>query len=93
MKVCSLRVVILLFIYFHFLRVGRNEVQSLSWRPREILFEDRTPSHVDHVGHGPERCTTAAVGLLIKSNIYGRQVERKKERGEEKGSHTCRSLH
>ncbi|XP_065845454.1 lysine-specific demethylase RSBN1L-like isoform X1 [Oscarella lobularis] len=50
-------------------RVGRSEVQSLSWRlrasqPREILFEDRTPCHADHVGHGPERCTTAAVGLL-----------------------------
>ena len=67
--VCYLFIMILLFIYFHFLRVGRNEVQSVSWRPRasqlrEILFKDRTPCHADHVGHGSERCTTAAVGLL-----------------------------
>ena len=68
---------ILVFIYFDFLRVGRNEVQSVSWRPRasqlrEILFEDRTPSHADHVGHGQERCTTAIVALLVKTNKYGR---------------------
>ena len=50
--VCSIMsVMILFFIYFRFsccLRIGRNEVQSLSWRtrasqPRETLFEDRTP--------------------------------------------------
>lgn len=31
---------------------------------REILFEDRTPSHADHVGDGLDRRTTAAVGIL-----------------------------
>lgn len=31
---------------------------------RELLFEDRTPCHADHVGDGDERYTTAAVGLL-----------------------------
>ena len=30
---------------------------------RELRFEDRTPSHADHVD-GDRRCTTAAVGLL-----------------------------
>ncbi len=40
---------------------------SLSTRQtdrREILFEDRTPAHADHVDDGLERRTTAAVGLL-----------------------------
>uniref|UniRef100_A0A914X257 Round spermatid basic protein 1 n=1 Tax=Plectus sambesii TaxID=2011161 RepID=A0A914X257_9BILA len=31
---------------------------------REVLFEDRTPCHADHVGDGLERRTTAAVGVL-----------------------------
>ena len=31
---------------------------------REMLVEDRTKAHADHVGHGPERMTTAAVGVL-----------------------------
>ncbi|GMS95036.1 hypothetical protein PENTCL1PPCAC_17211, partial [Pristionchus entomophagus] len=37
---------------------------------RELLFEDRTPCHADHVGDGMERKTTAAVGVLqaIKHN-------------------------
>lgn len=26
------------------------------------MFEDRTKAHADHVGHGHERMTTAAVG-------------------------------
>lgn len=28
------------------------------------MFEDRTKAHADHVGHGHERMTTAAVGKL-----------------------------
>lgn len=32
--------------------------------PREIMFEDRTRCHADHVGHGLERHTCAAVGIL-----------------------------
>lgn len=45
-----------------------NELKSLHVRrssePREILFEDRTRCHADQVGHGFDRHTTAAVGLL-----------------------------
>ena len=40
---------------------------AFSTRPmerRELLFEDRTPCHADHVGDGLERHTTAAVGVL-----------------------------
>lgn len=29
------------------------------------MFEDRTKAHADHVGHGHERMTTAAVGMLL----------------------------
>src|SRR5207249_9320548 len=32
--------------------------------PREMLFEDRTKCHADHVGHGLDRHTTAAGGIL-----------------------------
>uniref|UniRef100_A0A3Q2R1Q0 Round spermatid basic protein 1 like n=1 Tax=Fundulus heteroclitus TaxID=8078 RepID=A0A3Q2R1Q0_FUNHE len=32
--------------------------------PRELLFEDRTRAHADHIGQGFERQTTAAVGVL-----------------------------
>lgn len=31
---------------------------------REHLFEDRTKAHADHVDHGVDRKTTAAVGIL-----------------------------
>ena len=31
---------------------------------REVIFEDRTPAHADHVGFGPDRMTTGAVGVL-----------------------------
>lgn len=31
---------------------------------REVLVEDRTKAHADHVGEGTDRLTTAAVGLL-----------------------------
>ena len=30
----------------------------------QVVFEDRTNAHADHVGFGPERHTTAAVGVL-----------------------------
>ena len=48
-------------------RTGINEIQNLKYLPRstmerELLIEDRTPAHADHVGFGPERQTTAAVG-------------------------------
>lgn len=48
---------------------GKNELRSLfmsrrSSEPREIMFEDRTKCHSDHVGQGLERHTCAAVGIL-----------------------------
>ncbi len=50
-----------------FRNTGFNELQNLKYLPRsmierEIVFEDRTPAHADHVGFGFERKTTAAVG-------------------------------
>lgn len=50
-------------------RTAVNEVQKLQYLPRasgprEHLAEDRTRCHADHVGHGLDRATTAAVGLL-----------------------------
>lgn len=51
------------------LRTGINELRNLQYLPRmsearEHLFEDRTKAHADHVGHGLDRKTTAAVGVL-----------------------------
>ena len=56
-------------ILFVFLRIAVNELQNLQYlprasEPREILAEDRTRCHADHVGHGFDRHTTAAVGIL-----------------------------
>ncbi|XP_022914961.1 lysine-specific demethylase RSBN1L isoform X2 [Onthophagus taurus] len=50
-------------------RTGINELRNLQYLPRlsearEHLFEDRTRAHADHVDHGLDRRTTAAVGLL-----------------------------
>lgn len=50
-------------------RKGVNELKNLHYLPRaterrEQLIEDRTRAHADHVGQGPERHTTAAVGVL-----------------------------
>ncbi|PWA19391.1 hypothetical protein CCH79_00018423 [Gambusia affinis] len=44
----------------------KNLLQSMprTSEPREILFEDRTRAHADHIGQGFERQTTAAVGVL-----------------------------
>ncbi|KAK5614475.1 hypothetical protein CRENBAI_022586 [Crenichthys baileyi] len=46
-----------------------NEIKNLQYlprasEPRELLFEDRTRAHADHIGQGFERQTTAAVGVL-----------------------------
>ena len=48
---------------------GINELQNLKYLPRgnierEIVVEDRTPAHADHVGFGVDRITTAAVGEI-----------------------------
>ncbi|KAJ6645925.1 Lysine-specific demethylase RSBN1L [Pseudolycoriella hygida] len=50
-------------------RTRINELRNLQYLPRlsearETMFEDRTKAHADHVGHGHERMTTAAVGIL-----------------------------
>ncbi|XP_001623983.3 lysine-specific demethylase RSBN1L isoform X2 [Nematostella vectensis] len=62
-------------------RLTVNELQNLHYlprtsEPREMLAEDRTRCHADHVGQGFDRQTTAAVGLLkgvqvgeVKSDI------------------------
>uniref|UniRef100_A0A8C6UXU7 Round spermatid basic protein 1 like n=1 Tax=Neogobius melanostomus TaxID=47308 RepID=A0A8C6UXU7_9GOBI len=44
----------------------KNLLQSMprTSEPREMLFEDRTRAHADHIGQGFERKTTAAVGVL-----------------------------
>jgi len=46
-----------------------NELQNLKYLPRsngerEVVVEDRTHAHADHVGFGFDRITTAAVGVL-----------------------------
>ena len=48
---------------------GINELKNLQFLPRasesrEVMVEDRTRAHADHVGYGLDRSTTAAVGLL-----------------------------
>lgn len=50
-------------------RTRINELRNLQYLPRlsearETMFEDRTKAHADHVGHGHDRMTTAAVGVL-----------------------------
>ncbi|XP_013116877.2 uncharacterized protein LOC106094224 [Stomoxys calcitrans] len=50
-------------------RTRINELRNLQYLPRlsearETMIEDRTKAHADHVGHGYERITTAAVGIL-----------------------------
>ncbi|KAM7354352.1 uncharacterized protein ACRADG_006055 [Cochliomyia hominivorax] len=50
-------------------RARNNELRNLQYLPRvsearETMIEDRTKAHADHVGHGHERITTAAVGIL-----------------------------
>ncbi|XP_017476299.1 PREDICTED: uncharacterized protein LOC108366406 isoform X1 [Rhagoletis zephyria] len=50
-------------------RTRINELRNLQYLPRlsearETMIEDRTKAHADHVGHGHERNTTAAVGIL-----------------------------
>uniref|UniRef100_A0A1B6IGQ5 Round spermatid basic protein 1-like protein n=1 Tax=Homalodisca liturata TaxID=320908 RepID=A0A1B6IGQ5_9HEMI len=54
-------------------RTGINELRNLQYLPRlsearEYMFEDRTKAHADHVGHGLDRMTTAAVGILKAVN-------------------------
>ncbi|KAK5964767.1 hypothetical protein GCK32_006053 [Trichostrongylus colubriformis] len=47
------------------MQAGRGHSLAIRhYERRELLFEDRTPCHADHVGDGLERKTTAAVGIL-----------------------------
>ncbi|XP_055684034.1 lysine-specific demethylase RSBN1L isoform X2 [Lutzomyia longipalpis] len=60
-------------------RTRINELRNLQYLPRlsearEVMFEDRTKAHADHVGHGHDRMTTAAVGVL--KAIHCGQVEK-----------------
>lgn len=46
-----------------------NEVKNLHYlprtsEPREVLFEDRTKAHADHIGQSFDWQSTAAVGVL-----------------------------
>ena len=46
-----------------------NEIKNLHYlprtsEPREVLFEDRTRAHADHVGQSFDWQSTAAVGVL-----------------------------
>ncbi|KAJ4920722.1 hypothetical protein JOQ06_022552 [Pogonophryne albipinna] len=50
-------------------RRSMNEIKNLHYlprasEPREILYEDRTKAHADHVGQSFDWKSTAAVGLL-----------------------------
>ena len=45
-----------------------------AYEPREQVIEDRTRPHADQVGHGLDRCTTAAVGVLKAVTVGGRLV-------------------
>ncbi|KAL3852148.1 hypothetical protein ACJMK2_015826 [Sinanodonta woodiana] len=61
---------------------GMNELKNLQYlprahEPRETLVEDRTRCHADHVGHGPDRRTTAAVGVL-KAVDFGQKQANKR---------------
>lgn len=56
-------------------RARTNELRNLQYLPRasearELMFEDRTKAHADHVGMGHERQTTAAVGKLMLLLTY-----------------------
>ena len=58
---------------------GMNELKNLQYlprasEPRETMVEDRTRCHADHVGHGFDRFTTAAVGLLKAVNCGEKYV-------------------
>ena len=65
MCVSFVEYIFFIMLYFR----GVNELRNLMYLPRasearEILIEDRTKSHADHVGQGLDRLTTAAVGVL-----------------------------
>ncbi|KAJ8016905.1 hypothetical protein DPEC_G00012200 [Dallia pectoralis] len=61
-------------------RRSMNEIKNLHYlprtsEPREMLFEDRTKAHADHVGQSFDWQSTAAVGVL-KAVQFGEWSER-----------------
>lgn len=61
-------------------RRSMNEIKNLQYlprtsEPRELLFEDRTRAHADHVGQGFDWESTAAVGVL-KAVQFGEWSDR-----------------
>ncbi|XP_010899902.1 lysine-specific demethylase 9 [Esox lucius] len=61
-------------------RRSMNEIKNLHYlprtsEPREVLFEDRTKAHADHVGQSFDWQSTAAVGVL-KAVQFGEWSER-----------------
>ncbi|KAM9752134.1 lysine-specific demethylase 9 [Menidia menidia] len=61
-------------------RRSMNEIKNLHYlprasEPREVLFEDRTKAHADHVGQSFDWQSTAAVGVL-KAVHFGEQDSR-----------------
>lgn len=59
----------------YYFRTRINELRNLQYLPRlsearETMFEDRTKAHADHVGHGHERMTTAAVGMNLSETPF-----------------------
>ena len=61
-----------------FLSRSMNEIKNLHYlprasEPREVLFEDRTKAHADHVGQSFDWQSTAAVGVL-KAVQFGERL-------------------
>uniref|UniRef100_A0A671K242 Round spermatid basic protein 1-like n=1 Tax=Sinocyclocheilus anshuiensis TaxID=1608454 RepID=A0A671K242_9TELE len=61
-------------------RRSMNEIKNLHYlprtsEPREVLFEDRTRAHADHVGQSFDWQSTAAVGVL-KAVQFGEWIDR-----------------
>ncbi|KAK3739115.1 hypothetical protein QZH41_010526 [Actinostola sp. cb2023] len=59
----------IVMFHLHYQKATVNELQNLQYLPRtserrELLAEDRTHCHADHVGQGFDRQTTGAVGIL-----------------------------
>uniref|UniRef100_A0A914C551 Round spermatid basic protein 1-like protein n=1 Tax=Acrobeloides nanus TaxID=290746 RepID=A0A914C551_9BILA len=57
-------------------KAGKFSIRSME--RREVLFEDRTHAHADHVGDGLERRTTGAVGIL--QAVLSRKEKKKRDK-------------
>ncbi|MBN3297425.1 RSBN1 demethylase, partial [Amia calva] len=66
--------------HHHAKKESMNEIKNLHYlprtsEPREVLFEDRTRAHADHVGQSFDWQSTAAVGVL-KAVQFGKWSDR-----------------